>query len=275
MQERDKLRTTKNQLRQEIENVKIKEENNIKAIKDLDSKIPRQKTKISELEEKKQKVKDELVKVQAQCEKSDLNLIEMKNELTNIKTLAVSEHEMKSIVSAKETIEKQLEEQEQISIAGRQKLKEHSRLIEEAHAITVKMETIQSSFKIDAGDMKTKKKAVENLNAEVSSLKSNIAKFQSEIESLSQSLEIKNKSVAELLKKRDDLKTQFGQRNAEQTKELKEMKNLLRKLTIQEAALSSENQRITNDFQQIYKVASSVIKHISNQVFAKQNSSQD
>lgn len=258
---------TKHKLLTDIEQSKIKEENNVKSIRDLDAKIPRQKAKNEELEEKEKRLREDFTKVQADCEKSDLNLMEVKNELANVKNLAVSEQEMDSIISAKDAIEKQLEEQDQITFAGRQKLKENSHSIEEAQAITVKMEALCSSFNIDASDIKSKKKQVEDLKAETNNLKSNISKLTLDIESLSQTLTMKNANVTQLIKKRDTIKKTYGTKEAEQRKELKEMENLLRKLTTQEAALSSTNQRLRDEQELLFKVASNVIKHISSQIF--------
>lgn len=239
----------------------------MKSIKDLDARIPRQKSKNEELEEKEKRLREEFAKVQADCEKSDLSLIEVKNELANIKSFAVSEQEVDSIVSAKEAIEKQLEEQDQITFAGRQKLKENSRSIEEQRSITIKMEALHSSFDIDASDIKNKKMQVEDLKVEVNSFKSNISKLQLDIESLSQTVNMKNTNVTQLIKKRDEVKKIYGTKEAEQRKELKEKENLVRKLTTQEAALSSTNQRLREEQELLFKVASNVIKHISSQVF--------
>jgi chromosome segregation ATPase len=267
LRERDELRMVKHQLLTDIEQAKIKEENNVKSIRDLDAKIPRQKSKIEELEEKEKRLREEITRIQAESEKSDLNLMEMKNELANIKSLAVSEVEMDSIISAKEVIEKQLEEQDQITFAGRQKLKENSHSIEEAQAITSNMETLHASFNIDASDIKTKKKEVEELKVEVNSFKSNISQLKIDIESLSQTLDMKNNNVTKLIKKRDEIKKSYTTKEAEQRKELKEKENLLRKLTMKEAALSATNQRLRDEQDLLFKVASNVIKHISNQIF--------
>lgn len=267
LKEREELRLTKHQLLTEIEQAKIKEENNVKSIRDLESKIPRQKAINEELEEKEKRLRQELSRIQTECEKSDLNLIEVKNELANIKTLAVSDQEIDSIIAAKESIEKQLEEQDQITFAGRQKLKENSRAIEEAQAITTKAESLLPLVNINVGEIKAKKKEVEDLKAEVKALKTNISKIQLEIDSTSQSLEMKNRNVTQLINKCDEVKRSYSAKEFEQKKELKDKENLYRKLSTQEAALASTNQRLLDENELLFKVTSNVIKHISSQIY--------
>lgn len=257
----------KNQLLTDIEQSNIKEENNIKSIRELEAKIPRQNAKNQELEEKEKRLGEELTKIQVECEKSELNLLEVKNELTNISSFAVSDQEIKSIINAKELVEKQLEEQDQITFACRQKLKENSHAIEEARAITAKMEILHTSFNIDASDIKIKKKEVEDLKVETNSLKANISTVQDEINSISQSLEVKKNNVTQLINKRDEVKKTYGKKEAQQRKELNVKESLMRKLAAQEADLSSLNQRLRDEQELLFKVASNVIKHISCKIF--------
>lgn len=266
--ERDELRSIKNQLRKEIEESKIREENNIKGIKEYDSKIPRQRAKLAELQENSMNLRNEMSRLEIDTEKMEMRLIETKNELCSIKTISMTDQEMESIVSAKETIEKQLEEQDQITFAGRQKLKENAHAIDEALVVTTKMEALQSSFSnIDASGIKSQKTQVENLELEVNALKSSISENSATVKQLSQSLEFKQKSLAQLNKKRDKVHSSYANKNAEQKKEMREKENMSRKLSIQELTLASTNQRLSKEQDLTFKLASNVLKHISNTIF--------
>lgn len=267
------MRTTKNQLRKNIEEAKIKEENNIHDIRDLEEKIPKRNAKMVELEEKEKSLKSELLKIQEDFDLAEMQLLETKNELENAKTMAVSDQEVESIIHAKEVIEKQLEEQDQITAAGRQKLKENSRAIEEANAITTKMEALHSSFNMDAGDTKTKNKQVENLQIEINSLKAKISKNRLDLESITQNLQMKSDSLAKFIEKRDEIKKSFSAKEAEQRKELKEKENQLRKLRSKETALAATHQRLKDEQQLVFKLASNAIKHISNNLFEDKSQS--
>lgn len=55
---------------------------------------------------------------------------------------------------AKENIEKQLDEQEQIILAARRKLTENSNTIEELKITTKKMDSIHVSFELDPNELK-------------------------------------------------------------------------------------------------------------------------
>lgn len=264
----------KHQLLTNIEKAKIKKENDIKLIRDFSSKIPRQKTINEELETKETRLRKELNKIHVECEKSDVDLIGAKNELEIMRNLIVSDQEIDNILSAREQTEKHLEEQDQFSIAVRQRLKENAHGIEKAQEITTKMESLLSSFSIDAGEMKNKNKEVEDLKTEINIFQSKISKIQLEIETLSQSIEMKNKNVTHIILKRNEIKKSYSVKEAKQNKELKEKENFLRRLVITEASLATVNQRLHDEQQLLFKVASNVIKHISIKMFDK-NPQQD
>ena len=274
LQDRDDFRMIKHQLLTNIEKAKIKKENDIKLIRDFDTKIPRQRTINEELENKEKRLRQELNKIHVECEKSDVDLIGAKTELENMKNLIVSDQEIDNILSAREQTEKQLEEQDQFSIAVRQRLKENAHGIEKAQEITTIMDSLLSSFRIDAGEMKNKNKEVEDLKTEINILKSKISRIQLEIETLSQSIEMKNKNITHIILKRDEIKKSYSLKGAEKKKELIEKENFLRRLVITEASLATANQRLRDEQQLLFKVASNVIKHISIKMFDK-NSQQE
>lgn len=259
----------KHQLLTNIEKSKIKKENDVKLIRDFDTKIPRQRIINEELEAKEKRLRQELNKIHVECEKSDVDLIGAKNELENTKNLIVSDLEIDNILFAGEQTEKQLEEQDQISIAVRQKLKENAHGIEKAQEITTKMEALLSLFSIDADEMKNKNKEVEDLKTEINIFKYKISKIHLEIETLSQSIEMKNKNVTHIIQERNEIKKSYSAKEAEQKRKLKEKENILRRLVITEASLATANQRLRDEQELIFKVASNVIKHISINMFDK------
>lgn len=265
--ERDELRSIKNQLRKEIEETKIKEENNIKAIKDFDSKIPRQKAKLAEIQEKEAVLRNEIMRIEIESEKEDMKLAETKNDIITLGTMVVTDQEMESIVSAKEEIEQQLEEQDQITSAGRQKLKENSHCIDEALAVTTRMEALQSKFtSTDASSVKMKKKQVESLQLEVDALESSISQNSSEVEQLSCSLKFKEKNLTKLNKKLDETKQSYNEKGVEHKKLLKEQENLSRKLSTQEIELAKTHQQIRQDYETHFNLATNIIKLISDPI---------
>jgi chromosome segregation ATPase len=264
LQEKQSL---KNQLRAEIEQAKIREENNEKSNKDFDTKIPRQRAINEDLEKKEKRLREDLVKLQADSEKSDLNLIEKNNELMELMEKAVSDQEIDSIVAVKESVKKQLEEQEQITIAGRQKIKENSRAIEHDQEITMKMETLLASISIDDGEMVARKKKVAALKVEVEALKATIAKLKHEIEATTQSLDTKTKTLSHVTTKLEEVKKSYIAKESEQRREIKDKENLLRKVVAQEAALASAKERLQAEIQYNFQVARNVIKHMSSPAF--------
>lgn len=259
------LRTTRNKLRKDNEQAKIKCEDHLHAIQELEDAIPQQKAMIAELEEKKQKLKVKEASVQGEIESAEIKTVELKKQIEDISMITVSQQEIENILSAKKTIDKQLEEQDQIISAGRQKLKENSKFIEEAQAITVKMEQLQSSFNFDAVNVKSDKKKIEELQVEISNLNTAIEKHFLEYDLLSQQLNLKGDSIAQLHQKQAELKKQYRKKDADQVQQLKTTEKLLRKLSAQEASLAAINRRLLDEQDLMFKLASNVIKHISNE----------
>lgn len=267
MQERDELRAVKNQLRKEIEDAKIREENNARSIKDLDAQIPRQKAKIVEQEEKLKSLRNEAARIHEECEKTDMKMLEQKSEIAEISNVLVSDQEIQSILTAKEDVERQLEEQDQITAAGRQKLQENSNAIDEASAITAKMETLQFSYKFDAGELKNQNKQVEDLQVEINSLRSDIKKMRVEYESTVQNEKLKRANIARLLKNREEIAHNYKLKEADQRKEFIENDNLVHKLRTQEAALTIKNQQLKYEQALFFKLSRNTMNFLSEKNF--------
>lgn len=267
LKEVDDLKTEKHELRKHLEEVKIKEENNVKDIRSLDAKIPRQTAKLLEMEANEKALKTEAARIEAEIEKFEMNFSEIKNEVDNLKNLVVSDKEIESVLASEGSIAKQLEEQDQITIAGRQKLEQNSQSIEQALAVTNKMEALFASADIDADELKYKKEQLDKIKAEVNSLQSNIVKIRSNIETYTHNLKVNTGSVQQLVGKLNAVKNAANFQDTEQRKELKELENLVRRLLSHEAALALTNQRLKDEQTLLFKLATNVIKHISTKKF--------
>lgn len=268
LHERDQLKTSRRKLRKELEEAKIEEENNTKAIKELDTKIPRQKEKFAESSETVIKMKNEILRLAEELEQSEMQLLETKNELDSAQTLAVSDEEIQSIINSKENVEKQLENQEQIAASSRQKLQDNSRAIKEAMEITEKMEAVLAPFEaINTGEIMTGKKHLEELNNDVTHLKSSMTQNRTQYSQLTQTLEFKKNAIAQIQKRHEDIRKRHNGKETAYKKELKEKKNLQRKLVTQEAALNATYRRLLDERERTFKVTSNVIKQISRNLF--------
>lgn len=268
LQEIDDLRSKRKQLRKNIEEAKIKEENNIKSIKDLDARFPHQKKKIAELEEKQKSLLNAVTKIENKCEESDVKLLEVKNELSKAESLAMSDQEIESIVSAKQLVEKELEEQDQITSHGRQKLKKNSQAIEECVKITSKMESLYTSVSnIKTADLKTKSKHLDDLKVEVNQVKAVVSKDEAEIKELSQNVQFKEESIENLEKRQNEIEKSYRLKDFSQTKEIKAKKDSMRKLSAKEAAITVTNKHLLEKQRLTFQLAANVIKHISSNVY--------
>lgn len=263
---RDELRTTKHKLQKEIEEAKIKEKNSSKDMKDLDEKIPREKDRVSNLESEVEQVRSELAKIEKEYEKSDIKLLELKNELNNARLQEISEQEIESLFSAKRTVEKQLEEQEQITIAGCEALKVNAQSIEESLAITGKFEAVFAAYQLDSVELKNKKK-VEDLKVEINALKVSIGKHEQDIELMDQNIEMKSSNIAKLNKNREEARKLYNAKIAELNSELNRKNLLLHKLTTKEVALIATRDRLIENQQVVFQVAGNALKHVSSHMF--------
>lgn len=263
LKERDDLRTRKNQLRKTLEEAKIKEENNRKEIRALDVKIPRQKAQIEDLEAEQMSLKNKISKLKEDSEITDMNLAELRNDIEDLKSSTMSNEEIEAILEAKQNVLQHLEEQNHITAALRQKLKENSQAIEEVQTVTRKMEALTVAFDIDPEKLKSMKQQVEKTEANILKLKMDITRHRAEVTSMSQALAAKNNELELNVKKLDEAKKSFSAKETEQMKELKETQCLLRELTAQEAALAATYNRLRREQQLMFQTASNVIKHIS------------
>lgn len=263
---RDELRTTKHKLQKEIEEAKIKEKNNTKDMKDLDEKIPREKARVLNLESEVEQVRSELAKNEKEYEKSDIKLLELKNELNSVRLQEISEQEIESLFSAKRNVEKQLEEQEQLTVAGCEALKVNAQSIEESLAITGKFEAVFAAYQLDSVELKNKKK-VEDLKVEINALKASIGKHEQDIKLMDQNIEMKSSNIAKLNKGREEAKRLYSAKIAELKSELNRKNLLLHKLTTKEGALIATRDRLIENQQVVFQVAGNALKHVSSHMF--------
>ena len=268
MNERDELRTTRNNIRKELEETKIKEENNIKMIKELDNKLPRQRDKNVESKEELNNLRNEIAKLKEEFEKLEMDLIELKNELEKAKTLTVSDEEVQSIISTKEAVEKELEEQNQFTSINRQKLQDNSRAIKEASEITSMMDQVLVRLSgFDISEVKDLRKRIDQLKIDLAKLKSGVAQKKTQHEHKSHIMESKKNSIAYHRNKLADLKIQQSAKETALKKALKEKKNLHRKLSPEEAALSVTYKQLIEDRDRAYRLTANVMKQICSNLF--------
>lgn len=262
------MRTARNTLRKELEEAKIKEENNVKAIKDLDQKIPRQREKLAEAQTNVKSLKAKTASIKEDIQMMEMNFLESKNQAESVKLLIVSDEEAQSILKAMESLEREIEEQNEIAASYHQKYQDNSKAIKEVSEIVEKMEALLAQFKsIDAGEIKADKKRHDTLRIEDTRLRSSIATNRSQIERLSHNIAMKREALAQLHKKVEDAEKMHSVKKAESKKELKGKRNLMRKLALEEAGLHSTYKRLLDDRNRSFKVTTNVMKHISNSLF--------
>lgn len=262
VEERDNLRTIKNQMRKDIEQSKIEEENCVKQYRELEKRIPQQNSTIATLQEKEERLKQEIQKIEQEIEKTDMVLLELKSRKSALTENIVNDQEAETIYATKESVERQLCEQEDFILAGRQKLKENSCTVERLRSVTNKMESIYSEFVFDTNDMKVLRKNMINSEGNLNSLKLSISQITAEIESLTQNIKIKKDNIVKVNKKKDEVEATVGSKDKENLQILKQQASSLRKLAIKEEELLDIKQRIKDEFELLYKISSNVIKQM-------------
>lgn len=262
VEERDNLRTIKNQMRKDIEQSKIEEENCVKQYRELEKRIPQQNSTIATLQEKEERLKQEIQKIEQEIEKTDMVLLELKSRKSALTENIVNDQEAETIYATKESVERQLCEQEDFIVAGRQKLKENSCTVERLRSVTNKMESIYSEFVFDTNDMKVLRKNMINSEGNLNSLKLSISQITAEIESLTQNIKIKKDNIVKVNKKKDEVEATVGSKDKENLQILKQQASSLRKLAIKEEELLDIKQRIKDEFELLYKISSNVIKQM-------------
>ncbi|CAG9797743.1 unnamed protein product [Chironomus riparius] len=260
--ERDNLRTIKNQLRKDIEQAKIEEENCVKQYRDLEKRIPQQNSTIATLQEKEERLKQEIQRIEQDIEKTDMILLELNSRKSGLTENIVNDQEAETIYASRESVERQLCEQEDFILAGRQKLKEHSSTIERLRTITNDMKNIHSEFVFDTSDLKELRKNKINSEGNLNSLKISISQSTAEIESLTQNIKIKQENIIKLNKKKDEIEATIGSKDKENLQILKQQASSLRKLAIKEDELLDIKIRIKHEFELLYKFSSNVIKQM-------------
>lgn len=261
--ERDNLRTTKNQLRKEIEEAKIEGDNCVKMYRDYEKRIPQQKCTIATLQEKEERLVKEIQKVEQEIEQTDMLLLELKSQKTSLSENIVCDQEAEAIYASKESVQRQLHEQEDYIIAGRQKLKENSATVERIRSLTNKMEALHSEFSIDTSDIKHLKSNFVKQQLSLSNLKNNIEQLQSAIDYLTQNIRIKNENIAKLNSKKEEIEATIGSKDKANLQVLKQQVIKLHEISVKEDKLLYEKQRIKDELDLLYTISTNVIKQMS------------
>lgn len=255
-------------MQKEIEERKNQEAYKLQAIKNLDAKIPRQTSKIGQLETNEKKLRSDLFSLEEEIERIDMKLTECHNSIENEKVMTVSEQEWEKIVSAKAEVEKQIDEQDQITAVCRQNLIENTHGIEKAGGITAKMENL-FNINFDTETLKQRLIETENLKSKIVSEQNAVEKLNCEITTCAQIEEVKQKALIQLSNQQDVQEAAVNNEVGKRKKKLKERQNTLRQLAIEESAHAETNQRLMDEKQLLFTVASNVIKHMSSSFDAK------
>ncbi|CAO1330285.1 unnamed protein product [Diamesa serratosioi] len=230
-----------------MEDVKIKEENFKKNIKDIQSNIPKLKSQLDEIEDKEKRLRQELKATHDEIGKYEMSIIEIRNEISDLGDLLVSDKEATSIIEAKEHIENQLEEQEQIILAARRKLTENSNTIEELKITTAKMDSIHVSFELDPNELKVNRQLHDDLLLQIATINAFYDKNSSELNILVDNLELKTINVVQLRKSLKQIKQKYKKQDTSLKKQLKGKGNVLRTLENQElSAIENRDREIQN-----------------------------
>lgn len=271
----DELLTVKNQLKAQIEEAKIREQNNFAQIRELDKLIPRQRAKICELEEEEQKCKAEALKYQQECQDVEIKITEMRNELKEMKASIICDEESDSILNAKKQLEAQYDEQSQVSAAARNKLVKTSRQIEDASQVVTRMESLLNEFKsIDAKARKNDWMELQKLQKQVKELNDTLKNIQKNIMSVKQFRKCQDESMEIVEKKRDEYRDRYVSELSELKLQVQEKKDVLKVTQAEESKLINENLKLRDDSKKLYNLASNVVMHIANQSYDTSEKSQ-
>ncbi|KAG5674952.1 hypothetical protein PVAND_004896 [Polypedilum vanderplanki] len=267
LSERNELQSRKNHIRKEIEQAKITEEKVVKTLRELDKTVPQQKSTVAILQENEERLKLEVNKIEEEIEKCDLKIAENKTQIITINESIVPEEEAKSILLSREKVMQQLEEQEDIITACRQKLKENSASIEVANSLVLKMEAILSQYNVDTTVTENMKKKLENLESNVNQLKRNIANMSSEKQSLTQQIQFKKDNIAKLIKQREEVEKTIGNEDKANVQILKQLTLELRDLSARENEMVEKENTVKEEMNLIFKVGSNVFKQMNESIY--------
>lgn len=263
VEERGVLLTTKNQLRKDIENAKIDEENSIKQLRDFEKRIPQQNSTIAALQEKEEKLLKEIQKIEQEIEQTDMALLELKSQKSAIAANVVCEQEAEAILSSRETVLKQLNDEEDYIDAVRQKLMENSASVEKIRSMNNKMEAMQLNYEIDTRELKELRKDVTSRELNLSTLKDNLSQLNAGIESLTQNIKLKRENIAKLNHQKDELEASVGSKDKMNLQVLKQQVAKLHELSLKEDELLTVKQRIKDEMKLLYTIVSNVTKEMS------------
>jgi chromosome segregation ATPase len=264
---RDELVTTKNRMLKENQDARIREESNVKLMKELDQTIPHQKNTIASMLEKEDRLKKEVVTIESHMEKSEMKLLEVKERIESLKQNLVNNQEAESIMATKDNVLKQVDEEEDILQAGRQKLQENSIAIEKMQALNSKMESLQLTFSFETSNLKDLKKNYDNLDVAVTNLKVDIARKNKEIEALLIGLQLKKENISKVKEQISKLQANCSAEERSKSMILRQHIQILRKLELQEDELLAKKQNIKDEIDILYNLSSNIIKQMSSSIY--------
>lgn len=267
IKERENLRNKKNQLRKVIEESKIHNEQNLQMIKDTEKQIPHCKSTISALMEREEHLKKELLSLHLEMEKCDLNIDEMKSQQLSIKENIVNDDEAQNIIETREQIMQQLIEQEEVIAASRQSLKENSATIEKIQSLIIKMEQIFNISNFDMSDMKKMKKDIENLETSINELRFSNEQSSTDIQNTSIAIDQKTKIIEILSLKKEEAEAVFNNLTRANSNIIRQKNVILKELEAKEDSLFTTKNIIKEEIELLYKIASNIIKQMSESFF--------
>ncbi|CAO1354944.1 unnamed protein product [Diamesa hyperborea] len=250
-------------LKKNMEDVKIREENFKKNIKDIQSNIPKLKSQLDEIEDKEKRLRQELKATNEEIGKYEMAILEIRNEISDLGVLLVSDKEASSIIEAKDHIEKQLEEQEQIILAARRKLTENSNTIEELKITTKKMDSIHVSFEMDPNELKLNRQTHDDLLEQITTMNTIYDKNSTELNTLISNLELKTINVVQLRKNLKQIKQKYKKQDNIQKKQLKEKGKVLRSLENQELSATEDRNRQMQDTDALFHLTSITLSRLN------------
>lgn len=268
LKHRDELLTTKNQLKAEIEQAKIREETNAAQIHELAAKIPLQKIQLRELDEEEQKYKAEMNKHQQESEDIDIQIGELRNTLKELQASIITDDECLSILNARKQLDAQCREQSQIAGSARQSLVEVSSKIKNASLSVIRIDKTLTEYSksLDIKAHVNERKNVANLQTQVKGLKEQLHKIQAELTSFKQTKKCLEKTLDQAKKSREGYRSQYANKTNLKS-EIKEKTEVLNNAKVEQQRLSNDIQKLQEDSLKLYRLTCNVLRHIEHQSY--------
>lgn len=266
VQQRNQLQTQKNHLRKKIEEAKIYNELNWKQIKDTEKKIPEHLAKVDTLVERENRLKKDILSIQQEMEACNMNVEELKAQAARFRENIVNDAEANSILTTRDQVQSLLAEQEEIVVAGRQKLSENSASIEKVQSITNKMEQIIASGHFDTTELKEMKEKFDILEANVSKLVDSSNQNSVQIAALTKTIDQKKENIAKLLLQKNEAETTYYNLTRGNSNVIRQKNSILKELSTKEDILFNTKIAIKDEFDLLYTMAANIIKQMSESI---------